>query len=153
MKNAFKQIPEPLQKQILLRLGGGIAMLIITMAFLYSTLDFFSVLDCTAIVLLCLISSISLFRRAIIGDYVVISGECQQVTLTAVRKRTKMITLKTDDGKTLQVMIKQRLKKVATGSRVILYVAANMPVYEKGDALLLHSYLAIRTVLVRQSEV
>ena len=145
MKNVFKQIPEPLQKQILFRLCGGIGILFLTITFLYSTLDFFSVLACAAIVLLCFISSISLFRRAIIGDYVVINGECQEVSLTAVRKRTKMITLQTDGGQKLQVMIKQRLKKVATGSKVTLYVAANMPVYEKGDALILHSYLAIDT--------
>lgn len=145
MKNAFSQIPEPLRRQIVYRLGSGIAVLLVSIAFLLADMDLFSVLSCIAIVLFCFFSSLSLFRRAVVGDYVVISGDCQGVALTAVRRRTKMITLQTDDCQVLRVMIKQRLKKIRAGSRVTLYVAANMPVYEKGDAHLLYSYLAIET--------
>ena len=143
MRNAFKQIPEPLQKQILYRLGLGAAIFLLTAALLINSPDRFSILSCTAIIVFCIVSAFFLFRRAVVGDYVVVSGECLSVALTAVRKRTKMITIKTEDGHTLQVMIKQRLKKIRAGSRITLYVAANVPVYEKGSAHLLHSYLAM----------
>lgn len=145
MKDAFKQIPEPLQKQILYRLGGGAAILPVSIALLFYAMDIFTVLSCAAVMLFCVVSSFLLFRRAVMGDYVVISGDCLSVALTAVRKRTKMITFHTEDGHTLQVMIKQRLKRIRTGSRITLYVAAECSVYEKGDAHLLHSYLAIDT--------
>lgn len=145
MKSAFKHIPWPLQKQILYRLGLGAAVLLITAALLFSHMDLFSVLSCAGILLFCCVSAFFLFRRAVIGDYVVIRGKCLSVALTAVRKRTKMIVLKTEENHTLQVMIKQRLKKIRAGAQVTLYVAASMPVYEKEQAHLLHSYLAIET--------
>jgi hypothetical protein len=143
MRKAFKQIPEPLQRQILCRLLSGFAVLVVTTAFVLSSLDILSALTCAAIMVFCAISAFLLFRRAVAGDYVVISGDCIGVALTAFRKRTKMITLRTEDDRPLQVIIRQRNKKISVGSRVTLYIAANMLIYEKGGGHILHSYLAI----------
>ena len=145
MREAFKKIPEPLQRQIIYRLLTGAAILIVSAVFLMNSMDMLSVMACVAIMGFCIISAFLLFRKAVIGDYVVISGACLSVALTAVRRRTKMITLHTEDDHILQVMIKQRLKKIRAGSQVTLYVAANVPVYEKGDGHILHSYLALES--------
>jgi hypothetical protein len=145
MRKAFKQIPEPLQKQILYRLFIGAAVLAVTVAFLMSSLDILSALSCAAIMVFCIISAFLLFRRAVAGDYVVISGDCLGVGLTALRKRTKTITLRTEDDRPLQVLIKHCRKKISVGSRVTLYVASNMLVYEKSGVHFLHSYLAIES--------
>jgi len=143
MKNVFKQIPDPLQRQILHKLTCGAVALFISIVFLFSVPDMLSIISCVAIMLFFVISSLFLFRRAVIGDYVVINGECQSVARTLTRRRIKKIILRTDDNQVFQVMIKQRLKKVRDGSRVTLYVAGNMPVYEKDNAHFLYSYLAI----------
>jgi hypothetical protein len=108
-----------------------------------NALDPLSILSCVVIMMFCFFSAVLLFVRAVCGDYVIISGECLSVTLTAIRKRTKMIALRTEDNHTIQVMVKQRLKKIRTGSTITLYVAVNLPVYEKRDAHLIHSYLAM----------
>ena len=143
MIKAFKQIPEPLQRQILYRLVYGIAILFLTTALIFCTMELFSVLTCAAIMIFFISSSFLLFRKAVIGDYVVICGECLGVTQTAVRRKTKMITLRTEDNRILKIVIKQRLKKIRAGSKVTIYIAANTPVYESGGSNLLYSYLAV----------
>jgi len=143
MREAFGRIPEPLQRQILYRLGSGVLILLATVALMLYNMDLFSILSCAGIMLFCCTSAFFLFRKAVSGDYVVIVGDCLSVSLTAIRKRTKMVTLKTEDNRKLQVMIKHRAKKIRTGSSVTLYVASNMPIYERDGAHLLHSYLAI----------
>ncbi len=145
MREAFKNIPEPLQKQILYRIGTGAAALLLTASLFLYAMNPFSIVSCAGIMVFCGISSFVLFRKAVIGEYVVVNGECLKVTLTSVRKRVRAITFLTGDGQTLQVTVKQRLKKIRVGVAVTLYVAANMPVYEKDGMHLLYSYLALET--------
>ena len=128
MIETFKQIPEPLQKQILYRLSCGAVILLITIILLLCTMEWFSAIACFVAMIFCFIAAFSLYRRSVTGGYVVISGECFGVTLTAMKKRTKMIVLRTDDNKILKVMITNRLKKINVGSAIVLYVASNMPV-------------------------
>lgn len=143
MIKVFKQIPAPLQRQILYRLGYGIAILLVTIILLFYTMELFSILACAIIMIFFIASAFLLFRRAVIGDYVVICGECINVTVTAVKKRTKMVVLHTEDGRILKVTLKHRLKKINTGSKIILYVASDMPVYENGGVHLIYSYISL----------
>ena len=143
MVKAFKQIPKPLQKQILYRLGYGTAILFVTIMLLFYTMELFSILACVFIVIFFAASSFLLFRRAVIGDYVIISGECLGVTLTAIKRRPKTIILRTEDNKTIKILIRQRLKKIRVGKKIMIYVASNVPVYENGGVHLLGSYLAL----------
>ena len=143
MLKAFKQIPGPLQKQILYRLGYGIAALFVTIILFSYTRDLFSVLACIVIIIFFAANSFSLFRRAVIGDYVVISGECLAVTVTPVKRRIKTVILRTEDDRMINVTIRQKLKRMKAGTKIMFYVAANMPVYEKDGTHVLHSYLAI----------
>jgi len=145
MIKSFKQIPEPLQKQILYRLGWGAAALLLTIALFVYTMEIFSILFCVAVIIFFIVNSFMLFRRAVIGDYVMISGECLGITVTPLRRRTKMITMRSENNLTIKVMIRQRLKKISAGSKIVLYVATNVPVYESGGAHLLHTYLALDT--------
>ena len=143
MIRVFKQIPKALQKQILYRLGYGIAILFLTVILLFYTVELFSILAGIFITIFFVASSFLLFRRAVAGEYVVIRGECLDVTLTAVRKWTKMVIVQTEDKRTIKIMIKQRLKKIRVGSKIMLYVASNMPVYETKGVHILSSYLAL----------
>ena len=143
MFKAFKQIPAPLQRQILNRLGYGAAILFVAIIFLFYTMELFSIMACIFIMIFFAASSFSLFRKAVIGDYVAISGECLGVTLTAIKRNPKTIIFRTDDNRIIKVMIKQRLKKITVGSKIMLYVATNMPVYENSGVHLLNSYLAL----------
>jgi len=142
MIKAFKQIPEALQKQILYRLGYGAVIFVVTIILLFYTMELFSILACVFIMIFFFASSFLLFRKAVIGDYVIICGECLGVTQTVIKKQIKMIILRTEDNRTLKVMMKQRLKNFKVGSKIIFYVASNVPIYEKEGVHLLYSYLA-----------
>jgi hypothetical protein len=143
MLNAFKQIPAPLQKQILHRLGYGVVLLFVTIILFFYTIELFSVLACVFAMIFFVFSSFSLFRRAVIGDYVIISGECLSVILAAVKRSIKTIIIRTDDNRILKITIKHKIKKIEAGTKIIVYVASNMPVYEDGDVYLFNSYLAL----------
>jgi hypothetical protein len=142
MFKAFKQIPEPLQKQILYRLGYGITIFVVTLILLFYKMELFSILACIFISIFFFASSFLLFRKAIIGDYVIICGECLGVTQTVIKRQIKMIILRTENNRTLKVMMKQRLKNFNVGLKIKFYVAKNVPVYEKEGIHLLYSYLA-----------
>ena len=142
MIKAFKQIPEALQKQILYRFGYGTVILIVTIILLFYTMELFSILACVFIMMFFFANSFLLFRRAVIGDYVIIRGECLGITQSVMKRRTKMIIIHTENNCTLKVMIKQRLKNFKVGSKIIFYVASNVPIYEKEGVHLLYSYLA-----------
>ena len=144
MFKTFTQIPEPLQKQILYRIGYGIVFLLITIASIFYKMELFSILSCIIIIFFCFVSSISLLRKAIIGNYVVICGDCISVNLTTLKRHTKTIILRMEDNRTLKVMIKHRLKKINTGSKIMLYISSDMPIYEDSGGYLLQSYLAIK---------
>jgi tRNA G37 N-methylase TrmD len=101
------------------------------------------VLACIVIIIFFAANSFSLFRRSVIGDYVVIRGECLAVTITPVKRRIKTVILRTEDNRMLKVMIRQKLKKMKAGTKVMFYVATNMPVFEKDGAHVFHSYLAM----------
>ena len=142
MIKAFKQIPEPLQRQILSRLGWGAGVFLLTIALFIYTMEIFSVVFCAAVVIFFVISAFMLFRCAVVGDYVVINGECIGVTLTPLKRQTKTITIRTEDNSTLKITIKHRLKKIKAGSQIMLYVASNVPIYENGGVHLINTYLA-----------
>ena len=142
MYQEFKQIPEPLQKQILIRLGLGALFLALSVVFVILMRDIHILLPFAGVFVICAISSFSLFRRAVLEEYVVVSGECAEVGVTAIRRRTKYIVLQTDICK-LKVMLQGRRRKFQTGVTVNLYVSQNTPIYEDGGLHLLYAYLAI----------
>ena len=143
MLKVFKQIPGPLQKQILYRLGYGIAALFVTIILFYYTMEFFFVFACVIVMIFFAANSFSLFRRAVIGDYVVITGECIEVTVTPIKRRIKTVILRTEEHCMLKVTVRQKLKMINAGEKITIYLAANMPVYEKDGVHWLNSYLAI----------
>jgi len=115
-------------------------MLFITL--LITINDLYTILPFIGLSVFCVIQALLLFFRAGGGGYVIIHGECKETILTTVRKRTKSIILDTEEH-TVQIIVKQRLRRIPTGTVLDVYVAENTPVYEKDGIQLLHSYWAI----------
>ena len=82
------------------------------------------------------------FRRSVCGAYVVLSGACQRIEQTAIRRRTKVIYF-TVSPHTVRVNLKRWVKDLAEGDGIVLYVADNTPVYEKDGCQVLNGYLAL----------
>jgi len=141
-KAQFTEIPEPLQKQVLIRLGFALVFLLLFILVLCMMFDWLTVVPFIGLSIYSVISAFLLFRRAVMGGYVVIRGRCLESAVTLIRRRTKSILV--DDGEHMvQVMMKQRLKRIPGGAELEIYVADNTQVYEKDGAKLLHTYLAI----------
>ena len=144
-KAQFEEMPEPLQKQIFIRLGFALAFLLLFILVLITMSDWLTVVPFIGISIYSAISAYLLFRRTAAGGYVVIQGICVETVGTLVRKRTKSIYLQTEEHM-VQVFLRQRLKRIPKGAKLEIYVADNTQVYERDGAKLLHSYLAIQSI-------
>lgn len=142
MAEVFKRIPEPLQKQTLTCLGISALFFLILIAMLIASRDVLLWLPCAGVVICFAAAAFTLFRKAVLGDYVVICGKCVAVSLSPVKRRAKNLILQTDSGK-IKIILRSRMVKVKEGAAIKLYVARNTPVYEDNDLQMLYTYIAI----------
>ena len=142
MFQEFKRMPEPLQRQTLLRLGLSALFLVLTVALAIVARDIYLLLPCAGAVIFFAAAAFLLFRRVVLGEYVIVSGECAEVGLTVIRRRAKHLVLQTDACR-VKVILRSRLQKISAGTKVNLYVANNAPIYDREGVQMLYSYLAI----------
>jgi len=142
MFKKFTRIPEPLQKQILIRFGLGVLFLILLIAVVTIDFDIYLWLPCAAMAVFMFVAAIALYRRAETGGYVVVTGICSAVEVTPVRKRAKALILKTDEC-TLKIMLRGRVRKITAGSEITLYIANNTLLHEHNGSQMLYNYLAM----------
>ena len=142
MVSALRQIPQPLRKQILLKLGYSLIFLFMLFVMLFITRDLYLLLPCAAASVFFSAATLTMFKRSVLGDYLVIRGEYQNSGHTAVKRRIKYITMKIG-GQTLRVTLHGRLKNVPGGSVIELYLRKDTPVYESDGAQILYQYIAI----------
>lgn len=141
-RKMFIALPEPLQKQIFVRLGFFFIFLVLFILVLCVMLDWMTVIPFIMLTIASLASAYTLYRRVVAGKYVVIHGRCVESVVTLLRKRTKSILVEADEHM-VRVMMKQRLKRIPDGIILDVYVASDMHVYDKDGAKLLYSYFAI----------
>ena len=137
----LKSLPEPLQRQILLRLG---------LAAVLFTLGMASAILWRDVSMLLIIAAAALFAmlgvRIACRDYIIINGICGDVDATIVRRRTKAIVLCTVmDGKEikLRIPLRQQFKKIAVGDALEVYVDAETQIHEWDGEFRMQSYIAI----------
>jgi hypothetical protein len=141
-REQFKQLPEPLQKQVFVRLGFALISLLFFILVLNLTTDVLAIVPFIGLSVYSVISAILLFRRGVAGKYVVIRGCCAEAADTLIRKRTKAVLIETGEH-LVRVVLRQRLRRIRVGTEMEVYVADSTPVYDKDGAKLLQTYLAI----------
>jgi hypothetical protein len=137
----IKSLPAPLQKQIVLRLCLGVALLIVGLVSAIMWCDV-SMLLIIAVAALCVVLGVRITYR----EYIVIQGVCDDVSTTILRGRTKAIVLSTEiEGKEikLRVALRQQFKKIAVGDALEVYVDAETQIHEWDGEFRLQSYIAI----------
>ena len=142
MADQFKQIPSPLQKQILIRLAGsglGIVMLILILAYRGS---WQLMLPGIAIFLAFTLSAWLLFRKCVQGAYAVIRGQCTEIERTGIRKRIKAVYIQADDRCIRIVTQLQKIRKLSVGDKLIIYLAEITPVYDHDGCLVIFQIIA-----------
>jgi len=142
MLKEFKNFPEPLQKKIMIQAGLGAISLLLFFCIWITIKNIQIALPGLLLFLFFGISASTLFVKVASNSYIVISGLCKSVNQTVIKRHTKSILFEAD-GKTIKIMIRQRLKKISQGMALDIYVSENTPIYETSSGLLLQSYLAI----------
>lgn len=142
MKEKFLSIPLPLQKQILMRLGGaGIGAVTFLLALSYRS-DWRLMLPCVALIVLCVGSTLSLYDRCIQSKYVAVTGSCVEIEKSVWRRRTKAIYLRTDQY-SIKLAGVRKTKNLVVGDQVTVYIADNTAVYTVDEYHVICNYLAI----------
>lgn len=142
MKEKFLRIPAPLQKQILLRMGGCVAGLIMLLLVLSYGGDWRFLIPCVAFALLCLTGSVSLFDRCLQQKYVVVDGPCTEIERTPLRRRIKAVYLR-NDRHSIKLVNVRKMRNLTIGDTVRIYVPEDASVYEIDGSQVICNYLAI----------
>jgi hypothetical protein len=148
MLKQFKTLPSPLQKQIIVRFSYAAGFLFVGIVSILNFRDLSVLAAGAAIVAFFIGYAVRLLRLALGGRYIVIHGVCRDVTVTAVKRRIKSLTLQTivNDAEILvNLPIRHKMHTLQPGTALILYVAENTPVYETDGVSQLRGYLAIQT--------
>lgn len=142
MKEKFLCIPAPLQKQILLLLGGCVAGLSMLLLVLIYDGDWRFLIPCVAFALLCLAGAASLFDRCLQRKYVVVDGTCTDIERTPLRRRIKAVYLR-NERHSIKLVNVRKLRNLTVGDTVCIYVSEDAPVYEIDGSQVICNYLAI----------
>ena len=94
MKNKFRQFPQVLQKQILIRLTAGIISLLMLVIILLYRGGIELMFPCIGFSSVFFISALHLFARCDEKNYVVIKGTCTEIEKTGLRRKVKDIYVK-----------------------------------------------------------
>ena len=142
MKNAFLQIPRPLQKQILLRALGAVLGLFLFILFLIIYKDWRFWAPCVILTVMCLASAGTLFFRCVLGNYVVVEGICTDIDKSLIRRRVKAIYIRNDQF-SIKIVNAKRIRNLSIGDTVTVYVADNSAVYDVDGTKVICYYLAM----------
>ena len=139
MQERFRNIPAPLQKQILQR-AFGMAIGIAIMVFAGQE-DIVLLLPGIVALLMFLVSTCSLTIRCLDENYLILRGQCLQIERSFVRKNIKAIYLKVQNH-TVKLRC-QIPRRIAVGDQLTIYISNDAPVYEEDGCQVLFRILAI----------
>jgi len=142
MKEKFRKIPPPLQKQIIMRYGAALVSLLLLIVSLLMDGSLYLALSLLIISAFYGFSATQLLYKAVNDQIVAIHGVCTRLEKTPVRRRIKTIYL-CSEPHTVKIQIAGKLRNVDEGDVVTVYTASNTPVYENDGCQQLSSYLAI----------
>lgn len=142
MREKFKKIPPPLQKQIIMRYGATLVSLMLLVVSLLLEGNFYLSLSILIIFAFYGVSASQLLYVAVSNQIVVIRGVCTKLEKTPVRRRIKTLYFQSESH-TVKIQILGRLRNVDEGDVITVYAANNTPVYENDGCQQLSTYLAI----------
>ena len=139
LKKIFKKIPEPLQKEILKRIGYSFLVVIISIILILTTRDWILSVPCFFLCLYLLVSAITLYINSIKNKIICITGTCVEIERSRLKRNGKSISLDID-GKTVKLPFKRRIKGVQEGSTVAVYMHEKTKVYNNQFGFVICDY-------------
>ena len=143
MQAKFKQFPQVLQKQILIRITAGfIALLMLIIIFAYRG-GLQLMFPCIGFSATFFTSALLLYIRCDEGRYVVIQGICTEIDKTGIRRKVKDIYIKGDQFTIRIARPTMKLRNLNVGDRITIYLTDNTPVYEMDGCKVVCNTLAV----------
>lgn len=142
MRKKFEKLPQALQKQILFRSGGSVLLWLIALAVLVNFRDVYLFLPCLLCAGCLTIESIRMACHIAEGRYIHLQGECIQMDRTGLRRKISSLYLALEAG-VVKVPVRKRIRNIEKGIIVSVYVACDIPVYEKDGVYIVNSYYAM----------
>ena len=143
MKDKFRQFPQVLQKQILIRLTAGIVSLLMLVIILLYRGGIELMFPCIGFSSVFFICALQLYARCDEKNYVVIKGTCTEIEKTGLRRKVKDIYVKEDQFTVRIVRPSMKLRSLNVGDRITIYLADNAPVYEMDGCKVICNTLAV----------
>lgn len=145
MKGKFKQLPEALQKQIIIRFALALLFSILFVIILIVSGDAYLYIPCLLFAGFLIANTTLLQYNSLNGNFVSVRGVCTHIDATPFRKRIKSITLEYEEEKPRQltISVKERMKRLKIGDTVTVYLSEKTPVYTRDGEYWINSYYAI----------
>lgn len=128
IRENFKKIPEPLQKEILKRIGYSTLVIAVSLILILTTNDWILSVPCLFISLYLCITAITLYINSVKGKIICITGICVEIERSRFKRNGKSISLDVE-GKCVKLPFKRRIKGVQEGSTVSVYMNEKTKVY------------------------
>lgn len=144
----MKELPEPIQRQILIRFasGGCVALAAVIFSAAYRDITFLPVLIIGAALV---ISGLRVWDKAGKGAYLMIQGVCKQIETTRMKKQIKtiLISAETKSGDTVRLKVHTRRRKNSAwiGCAVEVCMDRTAALYDQEGVYLVEKYLYLRT--------
>ena len=132
----FKKLPEPLRRVIGLRMVVGGAALVLFIIIWALMGDIVLAIPFSVLAVFALVSGVLLIHR----NFLCITGTVKEMITTGIRKRPKYLLLEIEEG---IIQLPANRKSFPADSSVMLYLAANTPVYEQDGIFKISSYIAL----------
>lgn len=142
MKRKFKQLPEALQKQIIIRFAVALLFSLLFVTILVISGDAYLYIPCLLFAGSLFVNTALLQYNCLSGNFISVSGVCTHIDATPFRNRIKSIALKLDDNKQLTISVRRQLKRLKVGDTVIVYLPEKAHVYTRDGEYWMNSYYA-----------
>lgn len=145
MREDYRRLPKVLKKNIVCRIGLGLAFLTGFILLCIFSEHLIFALAPGAFAMFMLMDGIGMLFRCLSGEYVELEGVCSEVSKSALRRKTKHIMLETVRG-AVKLPTKLRPQSVKVGDHVTVYVPDYASVYEVNGSMVVCEFYGFEVI-------
>lgn len=143
MRKEYMKLPDALKREIVVRFVIGILFIFLFLVLILSRQEYFLYLTSLLFGVYFLIDAVKFLLTAILEHYVCVQGVCSEIETSGLRKKIKSIVIDLEVGK-LKIILQRKIKEVAIGDTVVVYLSDKSPVYEQNGRYIVSSYYAMK---------
>lgn len=143
MRKEYMKLPDAIRREIVIRFVIGILFVVLFLVLMLSKQEYFLYLTSLLFGIYFMIDSVKLFLTGILEHYVCVQGVCSEIESSVFRKKIKSIVIDFEVGQ-LKIILQRKIKEVAIGDTVVVYLSDKSPVYEQDGRYVISSYYTLK---------